>query len=226
MQQEDRNAAVSESADERRARLLDELEQIEHEERAEQEHQAARGRQDAEEDRHQEAEQQTAALRPDQKAVRDEIERRGHEALDRDWPPAWSPHKPGSQHPNELVGMVMRIDPRVGPSKTFGTYSAVVELKATDSREWTIWCNEGGALHAQLVRQRIQPGEVIAVRYRGLKDSEAHPGQRYQDYRLVRVEEDDGEPQQVDYDALERSKEGPAALPPAKEEAPDDDIPF
>ena len=209
------------SAGERKAELLAELERVKQEEHEEEHRQAER-------ERGQEAEQHTAALDPKQKAIREEIERRADEALDREWPTSWQPHKQGSQDPHKLVGLVTRIDPSVGPSKTFGTYSAVIELKATDSHEWTIWANQGGALYEQLVRLRVQPGEVVAVHYRGLKPSERNPGQSYQDFRLVRVEEDEGEPQRVDYDALERSEEVPAALPAPQEETPggDDDIPF
>jgi len=218
---------VSETPEQRKARLLAELEQVEGQEREEMRRREERERQDADERHRPEAEEHMAALDPEQKAVRDEIERRAHEALDKEWPPNWMPHKRGSQDPSELVGLVMRIDPKVGPSKAFGTYSAVLEVRSTAGPEWGVWCNEGGALYAQLVRQRIQPGEVIAIRYRGLKPSEANPGQSYQDFRLVRVEEDEGEPQRVDYDALERSESEPPTLPPAaQEEPPGDDIPF
>jgi hypothetical protein len=206
---------VTETAEQRKAELLAELEQVEREQREQERQREEQERREAE-----------ATVDPKQKAIREEIELRAREALDREWPPSWSPQKPNSRDPDELVGLVTRIDPRVGPSKTFGTFSAVLEVKATDGREWTVWCNEGGALYAQLLRLRIQPGDVIAIRYRGLKNSEANPGQQYQDFRLVRVEEDEGEPQRVDYDALQRSQDEPAALPPPEEAPPDDDIPF
>ena len=205
------------AAGDRKAELLAELERVEREEREQEEHERGE-RQRRERD-------ERTELDPKQKAIRDEIERRADEALDREYPPAWTPHKRGSHDPDQLVGLVMRIDPKVGPSKTFGTYSAVLELKTTDHREWTVWCNEGGALYAQLLRLQIQPSDVVAIRYRGLKESDANPGHHYHDFRLVRVEEDEGEPQRVDYDALE--KEPTAALPPAREEEPaGDDIPF
>jgi hypothetical protein len=155
-----------------------------------------------------------------------EIDKRADAALDREFPESWLPQK-NPDHPRQIAGLVLRIDPRVGPSKGFGTYSAVVEIRATDGREWTAWANEGGALYMQLVRLRIQPGEVIAVRYRGKKESLQNPGQSYQDFRLVRVEDDqDGPAAPIDYDALTKGQETPAL--PAPENAPqtDDDIPF
>jgi hypothetical protein len=202
--------------EQREAELRAELEKIERERR-----EAERQQQ---EERRLEAE---AALDPEKRALRDEIERRAKEALDREWPPSWQPHKAESGHPHELVGIVLRIDPRVGPSAAFGTYSAVIELKATDEHKWTIWANEGGVLHAQLLRQRVQPGELVGVRYLGKKPSQANPDRSYQDYRLARVTEDDAEPELVDYDALQRQHGEPAALPPPAEQPdPDDDIPF
>lgn len=206
---------MTEQTADRRAQLQAELARIEQQEREQQE--AARKQQQAELD---------AKLDPEMRQRKTAIEQRAREQLDREWPPAWTPQKPAENHPQELVGLVLRIDPRVGPSKTFGTYSAVIELRATDGKEWTIWANEGGAMYAQLVRLRIQPGEVIGVRYRGKKESESNPGQSYHDFRLVRVDEDDQPAQPVDYDALTRDRE-PAALPEG-EAAPaaDDGIPF
>jgi hypothetical protein len=207
--------AGTETIDERERKARAELEKIERERREAERRQQEQQRLEAEQ-----------ALDPEKRALRDEIERRAKEALDREWPPSWQPHKAESGHPHELVGIVLRIDPRVGPSAAFGTYSATIELKATDEREWTIWANEGGVLHAQLLRQRIQPGELVGVRYLGKKPSQSNPDRSYQDYRLARVE-DDAEPQQVDYDALQRSQNEPAALPPPAEAPdPDDDIPF
>jgi hypothetical protein len=204
-------------ARQRKTELLAELERVEQEEHEEHTRRAA-----------EEQERREADLDPKQKAVREEIERRAHDALDREWPPTWSPQQRGSTDPDELVGLVTRINPSVGPSRAFGTYSAVLEVKATDGREWTVWANHGGALFSQLVRLQIQPGEVVAIRYRGLKESSANPGQQYQDYRLVRVEDDEGEPQRVDYAALVESESGQPALPPPKqqEDEADDDIPF
>ena len=37
----------------------------------------------------------------------------------------------------------------------------------------------------------VQPGEVVALRYRGLKNSESNPGHTYHDIRLVRVDDED-----------------------------------
>jgi len=156
-----------------------------------------------------------------------EIEKRANAALDREYPPSWQPQK-NSDHPTQIAGLVLRIDPRVGPSKDFGTYSAVIEVQATDGRTWTVWANEGGALYQQLVRLRIQPGEVIGIRYQGKKPSQRNPGQDYQDFRLVRVEDDaDGPAPPVDYDQLTQGQETPALPPPPERPADaDDDIPF
>lgn len=171
-----------------------------------------------------------AQLGPELREQKQQIEQRAKEQLDREFPPAWNPQKAGSGHPDEIIGLVLRIDPRVGPSATFGTYSAVVEVRTTAGAEWTVWCNESGALYAQLTRLRIQPGEVIAIRYRGLKDSSANPGQSYHDFKMVRVDDDDGGPAPpVDYDALNRGPEPPAlgeGEAVAAAAKPDDDIPF
>jgi hypothetical protein len=165
-------------------------------------------------------------LDPVLREQKEAIEKRAREALDREYPPAWLPQKSGNDHPAEIVGLVLRIDPRVGPSKTFGTYSAVIELRATDGREWTVWANETGALYAQLVRLRVQPGELVGVRYRGMKESSMNPGQSYHDFRLARVEEEEGPAPPVDYDQLQHGRETPA-LPEAGQAPPaDDDIPF
>jgi integrase len=203
------------TADERRRQLEAELARIKEQEAAE-----------AEELRLKEEANREAQLDPVTKNQKEAIERRAREALDREFPPAWMPQKQGSKDPPELIGLVLRIDPRVGPSKTFGTYSAVIEVKATDGREWTVWANEAGALYAQLTRLRIQPGEVVGVRYRGLKESTMNPGQSYHDFRLARVEEDEGPAQPVDYDALQHGRETPALPEGEQAPKPDDDIPF
>jgi hypothetical protein len=165
-------------------------------------------------------------LDPTTLAQKQEIDAAADKALDREYPDSWQPHKT-SDHPKQINGLVLRIDPRVGPSKVYGTYSAVIELRATDGREWTIWCNEGGAMYQQLLRLRIQPGEVIAIRYRGKKESLQNPGQSYQDYRLVRVDDDqDGPAAPVDYDQLTRGQVTPALPAPENTPQSDDDIPF
>jgi hypothetical protein len=180
-------------------------------------------REKAEQQRREEQAASDAALPPEKREQKETIENLGRAALDREYPDAWQPQK-NSEHPQELTGLVLRIDPRVGPSKAWGTYSAIIEMQTTDGREWSLWANEGGVMHNQLTRLRIQPGEVIAVRYRGKVESKANPGQHYQDFRLVRVE-DDGPAAPIDYDALERSRATPAL--PAPEQPPvDDDIPF
>ncbi len=203
------------SAEDRKRQLQAELEQLQEQER--QETEARQRAEQAERD---------AQLDPATREQKEAIERRAKEELDREFPPAWMPQKSGSKDPAEIIGLVLRIDPRVGPSKTFGTYSAVIEVRATDGREWTVWANESGAMYAQLVRLRIQPGEVVAIRYRGLKESSANPGQSYHDFRLVRVEDDEGPAQPVDYDALQRGRDTPALPEGDQAPRPDDDIPF
>lgn len=182
-------------------------------------------REQADRRRVEEQTQRDAQLDPELLARKTEIERRADEALEREFPAAWLPQKPEKGHPAKLVGLVLRIDPRVGPS-AYGGYSAVIEVQATDGQEWTLWANESGAMYAQLVRLRIQPGEVIAVKYKGLKDSEQNPGQRYHDFKLARIDEDETPSAPIDYEALQRNRETPAL--PAPEQAPDvdSDIPF
>jgi hypothetical protein len=160
-------------------------------------------REQAEAARRQEVAEREAQLEPEQRAKKEET------------------------HPTELIGLVLRIDPRVGPSKAYGTYSAVIELRTLEQQEWTVWCNEGGALYAQLVRLRIQPGEVVAIAYRGKKVSEA-TGFSYHDIRLVRVDQDEeGLPAaEVNYDALRRDRETPALPEGDAAPEPHDDIPF
>lgn len=208
------SGASGSDVDTRREQLAAELARLDEQEQAE-----------ADQRRQREQAERDAQLAPDQLARKAEIERLADEALDREYPPAWLPQKE-NDHPDKLVGAVLRIDPRVGPSKTYSTYSAVIEVRALGGQEWTIWANEGGALYAQLLRLRIQPGEVIAVKYRGLKDSEANPGQTYHDFKLARIGDDEGPGAPIDYDALNRGSE-PPALPPG-EQAPvvHDDIPF
>jgi hypothetical protein len=169
--------------------------------------------------------EQDAQLDSEARAKREEIELRADEALDKEFPPAWLPQKSKSGHPEKIVGLVLRINPKVGPSKVYRTYSAVVEVRATDAREWTVWMNQSGALYAQLLRLRIQPGEMVAIKYRGLKESEQNPGQSYHDFRLARVEDDETPAAPVDYDTLQRT-ETPALPAPEQEQQAEDDIPF
>lgn len=207
---------MTESAgvEQRRQELEAELRELAEKERAEaQEQQALK------------AKEREAQMDPDMRARKAVIEEQANQELDREFPPAWTPHKQGSDHPAQIVGLVERIDPRVGPSRTFGTYSAVLEIRATDGQTWTVWANEQGALYAQMVRLRIQPGEVVAIRYRGKKESEQNPGWSYHDYRMVRVG-DDGPAQPVDYDQLARSHDQPALPEGEAAPQPDDDIPF
>jgi hypothetical protein len=187
---------------------------------------ADKEREQREERRRRELAEREAQLDPEQRARKTEIERRADAALEREFPPAWMPHKAGSGHPEKVVGLVLRIDPRVGPSRGFGTYAAVIEIRTTDGTEWSVWANEGGAMYAQLLRLRVQPGEVVAIQFRGKRESEANPGQSYHDFRLVRVDDDDQAAAPVDYDALTRTTETPALPAPEETPAGDDDIPF
>ncbi len=202
------------TAEQRRLELEQELAKIEAQERpeAEQQHVA-------------ELAEKEASLDPATREQKLKIEQQASEQLDREFPPVWMPQK-DTGHPDTIVGLVLRIDPRVGPSATFGTYSAVIEVRTTAGTEWTVWCNESGALYAQLTRLRVQPGEVVAIRYRGKKESQANPGQSYHDFRLVRVEDDEGPAAPVDYDALQRGRETPALPEGEQAPKPDDDIPF
>jgi hypothetical protein len=55
-----------------------------------------------------------------------------------------------------------------------------------------------------------------------MEQSEANPW----DFRLVRVEDDEGPAAPVDYDALQRGRETPALPEGEQAPKPDDDIPF
>jgi hypothetical protein len=81
------------------------------------------------------------------------------------------------------------------------------------------------APYAQLLRLRAAPRCCRDPLPRQEK-SQSNPGQSYHDFRLVRVEDDEGPARPVDYDALQRHQDLPAL--PEGEEAPkpDDDIPF
>lgn len=152
-----------------------------------------------------------------------EIAEKAHDALDREFPESWQPQKPELNHPAELAGIILRIDLRVGPSRAFGTYASVIELKDTTTTEWTIWCPEGGALHGQLWRLRLEVGELIGVRYQGMKRSENDPNRSYHAYRLVRLDDERDGPAELDYDAP--PPVAVAAITPAAP-AEDDSIPF
>jgi hypothetical protein len=215
---EELEAEFAREAKERREELERQLAEIKEQEQREKEEKALA-----------EQAEREAKLDPETRAQKEELERRADEALEREFPPAWLPQK-DKTHPERLVGLAARIDLRVGPSKVYGTYAAIIELLASDGRRWTAWAPHSGSLYAQLVRQRIQPGEVIAIKYRGLKPSESNPGQSYNDFRLARVD-DDKPAGRVDYDAIQSAEE-PPALPPGEHPPantpvePDDDIPF
>jgi hypothetical protein len=170
-----------------------------------------------------------AALTPDQqqtlKALQ-EVEQRGREQLNRKFPAAWNPENNGD-HPREIpAAIITRIYPHVGPSPNFGTYSAVIEVRDGQGREWSVWCNKpDGKLWNALLRLRLQPGEVIALRDNGMRPSKWDPARRVHDIDIVRVGEDAG-PQPVDYDKLDSAPATTAQPEAAPAPMPDDDIPF
>lgn len=155
-----------------------------------------------------------------------EIEERGIEKLDRQYPVAWNPLK-SSEHPNPIkAALILRIDPNVGPSPTYGTYSAVLEIRDGQGREWSVWCPKPSSkLWNTLLRLRLQPGEVVALRDNGMRPSKFDPARKVHDVDLVRVGDDTG-PEPIDYDKLERAPEAPAEPEPQAAAEPDDDIPF
>jgi hypothetical protein len=206
---------VSETAQDRRAQLQAELEELERQEREEAE----------ERRRSEELARREQALTPEQQQRAEELEAKANEELDREYPQAWKP-KANLGHPQQLVGAVIGINPMVGPSPQFGTYSAAIELRTVAGDEWTVWAPHSGAIFSQLVRLKIQPHEVIAVRYRGSRESQSS-GFTYDDYRLVRVEGDGaGDPDWIDYDQLAAQREAPQLPPAPAATEPDDDIPF
>jgi hypothetical protein len=154
-----------------------------------------------------------------------EIEQRGREQLDRQYPPMWNPSK-NAEHPSEIAAaQVRRIDVNVGPSRDFGTYAAVIEIRDGQGRDWSIWANKPDSpLWHQLFRLKLQPGDVIALRDLGKRPSKRDPSRQVHDVRMVRVGDDNG-PEAIDYDKLERAPQSPP--PPERSQSePDDDIPF
>lgn len=179
------------------------------------------------------AERETAELArrkemaPEKRHEAEQWEERANAALDRVFPDKWEPQK-NREHPQQVVGQVLRIDPAIGPSD-FGTYSAAIELRTTAGDEWTVWAPHSGTMYAALLRFRVQPGEIVAIRYRGKKDSQRTPGQSYHDFRLVVLDREDESGEWVDYEQLARGAEQPQ-LPPPNQGGPatpdDDGIPF
>jgi hypothetical protein len=170
-----------------------------------------------------------ATLTPDQQqalAALREVGQRGRTALDRKFPTAWSPSK-NPEHPVEIAAaLVTRIEPHGGPSTTFRTYSAVVEIRDGQGREWAIWCNKpDGKLWNTLLRLRLQPGDVIALHDNGRRPSQRDPSRTVHDIDLVRIGDDTGGGQ-IDYDKLDRAPEVPVPTPEQRPPDPDDDIPF
>lgn len=204
---------MSETIEERKQRMQAELAELEREQR---EH--------AEQERRQRVAEQQAQLDPALAAQANEIEKQARDALDREFPSPWRPHKADSTDPAELVGMITRIEPSVGPSPQFGTYSAAIEVMTTTGEAWTIWAEHRGVIFNQMRRLRLQPGELIGIRYLGKKHSDAS-GFTYNNFRLVRVD-DHTDPAPVDYDHLTTADEQPALPPASNAAAPDDDIPF
>jgi hypothetical protein len=169
---------------------------------------------------------QVASLPPELQAQAADLEQRLAEQLDQDFPPAWKPTKPAEGHPLEIFGLVERVDLNVGPSPAYGTYSAVMQITTTKGERWSVWAQHGGVIFQQMRRARVQPGDVIGIRYVGTKRSEAS-GFTYQNYRLAK-EGDQALGGRVDYD--EPLPVGPGnqqQLPVGNGQADaDDDIPF
>jgi hypothetical protein len=155
-----------------------------------------------------------------------EVEQRGREQLDRKFPAAWNPLN-NPDHPKVIpAALILRIDPHVGPSPNYGTYSAVIELRDGQGREWSVWANKPDSkLWNTLLRLKLQPGEVVAVRDNGKRPSKWDPAKSVHDIDLVRVEDDTG-PQPVDYDRLERAPRMSATTEAVATATADDDIPF
>jgi hypothetical protein len=154
-------------------------------------------------------------------------EQLGRTALDRQFPVMWNPLK-SPEHPNEIpAALITRIDPHVGPSRDFGTYAAVLEIRDSHGREWSVWANKpDGALWHQLLRLKLQPGDVIALRDNGRRPSKRDPNRKVRDVVMRRVGDDTGA-DPIDYGTIERVPEVPAPPPQAQQQCDDgDDIPF
>lgn len=205
------------TTDERAAALKAELAEIEAEEKAK----AAAEREAAERARRE-------GLAPELRQEAEKWEEKANAALDRVFPDKWEPQK-NREHPSQIVGQVVRIDPAIGPSD-FGTYSAAIEIRTTAGDEWTVWAPHSGTMYAALLRFQVQPGEIVAIRYRGKRDSQRTPGQSYHDFRLVVLNREDDTGEWVDYAALAQGGEQPQLPAPPQENAgsgdPDDGIPF
>lgn len=209
----------AETLEQQQQRLRDALEQLEQQQREQAEH----------ERQLQQAARQ-AELSPELQAQAAEIERLAKEELDRDYPPPWKPAD--SSHPQELVGMIERINPSVGPSPEYGTFSMVIEIATITNERWSVWAQHGtpehpGVIYSSMIRSRLQPGEIIAIRHLGMKRSDS-TGFEYRNFKVRRVTLDrDSEPGRVDYDQLTKQTQEQAALPaPATAGDEPDDIPF
>lgn len=204
------------TTDERAAALRAELAEIE---RQEQER-AAQERQAAELARREQ-------MAPELAQEASEWEAKANEELEREFPESWKPQK-NREHPAQVVGKVIRIEPAIGPSD-FGTYSAAIEIVTTAMDRWTVWAPHSGAIYQAMMRLRLQPGEMVAIRYRGKKESQRNPGQSYQDFRLVVLDRENEAGEWIDYEQLTLeagARERREIGPPVPTDGEHDDIPF
>jgi hypothetical protein len=115
-------------------------------------------------------------------------------------PTTWRPNDPDKQHPQLLVGELVRVDEghtSYGPAK-------IVVLRAPDGVEWGVWLLHA-VLKGEFMRLRPRAGELVAIRYLGtVAPRDGRAG--YEAYRVV-VDRADGA---ADWDSLEGEPEDSA----------------
>ena len=156
---------------------------------------------------------------------------------------AWKPAK-DKEHPRRIVGQVLRVEFRTVNTARMGAVTTpVVTLRQTDGFTWDVWAF-GTVLRNQLKRENTQPGDVIAIEYRGQREV-VGGGNSYHDYKVARA--DDAEAEGFDWGSVPGGDEGgpiddgppivvygqPADGPPSTEPekssaqlGPDDDLPY
>lgn len=101
-------------------------------------------------------------------------------------PESWRPEKPELEHPNPIVGVLLRIVD--GPDRGYGP-TKIAELKDPAGVEWAVWLL-GHVLQQEFLERTSAPaaGELVAIHYQGRRRRQgARPGEpaEYESYRVV-----------------------------------------
>ena len=110
-----------------------------------------------------------------------DLEQRAAELAERATGPApesWRPDKPELEHPNPIIGVLLRIVD--GPDRGYGP-TKIAELRDVDGRDWAVWLL-GQVLQEEFERQQPAPGELVAVYFDGRRQGR---DAEYRSYRLV-----------------------------------------